>query len=828
MIAGHRPDRPARSARPAAAVSPPFRAPDHGYRRVTSRAVHAAAWIALLAGPASPDEVQLRDGRVLAGRFTYLPSVLVDPLQAARQAAEAGNTILVCDDELTRTMVARRQVVKVEEGPVDLGLERIRIQQNVPEKGRAVIGIGGAIRATPFDEFGRRILSLDTAGGRVDVVQGITEITPRWTRIQSIVTEQPILLDMRLATNIIPREELRRVIVQGTARTNSDERLRVVRLLIQGERYDEARRELDEVLRDFPELSGIVDQRRKLAEFSARQILAELSLRGRSGQDRLAMRLLDAFPIDNLGGETLEAIREARDRYQERQTQAQRLVARLEERVAGIEDEVSRRTAAEVVAEIREQLTFATVERLATFEQLSADAGAPADRLVAIAIGGWLLGVGGGTENLKLSLSAFRLRGLIRDYLRAAEQANRDELFARMREQEAFEPATVAAIAAHMRPPLDAPAAVSPGLHSLTLSGLPHGDTAACLVQLPPEYDPLRRYPAVVALHAAGMTPLSQVEWWAGMPARDGSRAGQATRHGVIVIAPAWTRPDQVGYEYSAREHAVVLGAVRESCRRFAIDTDRVFIAGHAQGGNAAWDIALAHPDTWAGMVGISATADKYVRFSMKNARRLPLYLVGGELDGGTLKRNAVELDEYFERSGPAGSPEDFDVTYVEYRGRGHEHFADEQLRIFDWLGRKKRSLFPQKIEAVSLRPWDRFFWWVEYDGPPERTVVLPAMWPPVKGTTAFEVEAKTLTAKPGNIVSVQCGAQSVRIWLSPELIDFSLPTTVKLAGTKLFSGQVIPDLRVMLEDLRLRADRQHPFWTVVEKKPAAAGRGRD
>jgi len=37
--------------------------------------------------------------------------------------------------------------------------------------------------------------------------------------------------------------------------------------------------------------------------------------------------------------------------------------------------------------------------------------------------------------------------------------------------------------------------------------------------------------------------------------------------------------------------------------------------------------------------------------------------------------------------------------------------------------------------------------------------------------------------------------------------------------GTGEFTGQVVPDARVLLEDLRLRGDRQHPFWAVVEKK---------
>jgi hypothetical protein len=78
-------------------------------------------------------------------------------------------------------------------------------------------------------------------------------------------------------------------------------------------------------------------------------------------------------------------------------------------------------------------------------------------------------------------------------------------------------------------------------------------------------------------------------------------------------------------------------------------------------------------------------------------------------------------------------------------------------------------------------------------------------------------------------VIRVQCGARNVRVWLAPEFIDFALPTSVTVAGERVFAGRVNPDLRVMLEDLRLRADRQHPFWAVVEKKPGgAAGRGRD
>ena len=775
------------------------------------------AILLLLLAPAAvarADRVELADGRVLEGRFAMLSGVAVDPFDESKEPRAGGEFILVCDDELTRTMVAKRRVTKAETAPVDLGMERLRIPQRISEAGRRVAGIGSILEATPFDQYGRRILSLATAGGRVDVVQGITEITPRWIRIQGIQTEKPLLLDMRMATSSVPRDVLKRVIEQHLDRSDSEQRLRIVRLLLQAERYEDATRELDEVLKDFPQLADLGRERRNLARLAAARLLEEIRLRGRSGQDRLAIGLLESFPADDADGEILEAVREARDDYRARRERAAGLVAAARARLSGVADEGDRMASAAVMDEIERELSFGTLERLATFERIGTEPSLSAERAVALAINGWLQ-ANVGTDNLKIALSGVRVRSLLRDYLRAADQPTRDTLLGRLRGEEAFDAPTVAALAARMRPPLDPPAPTSPGLHEVSAAGLAGEGDVGCLVQLPPEYDPLRRYPAVISLHAASSTPLNQIEWWAGMAAADGTRQGQAGRHGTIVIAPAWARKHQTAYEYSAREHAAVLAALREATRRFSIDTDRVFLSGHSMGGDAAWDIALAHPDLWAGLVAVTPAADRYVTHYWPNARSLPIYIVGGELDGGSLKRNMIDLDRYLSKG--------FDTTYVEYRGRGHEHFADEILRIFDWMSRKRRTFFPPEIDAVSLRPWDRFFWWVEMEAAPPRTVVLPANWPPPSGTRPCAIEAK-LGATNG--LSVRCGADRVRVWLSPELVDFARPVTVTLDGKQLQKGPVAADLTVLLEDLRLRADRQHPFWAVVDsvRKPRREG----
>ena len=769
-------------------------------------AIGLAAMLAARGGAvARGDTVELADGRVLEGRFAILTGVAVDPATAEFRG-QSGGPILMCDDDLTRTMVSKRRVVKVEPGATGAGQEKVTVPQRVPETGRRVAAVGGIVHATPFDEFGRRIISLATANGPVDVVQGITRITPRWTSLEGILTEQPVILDQRVATSSIPRDVLRRVIDQQIDHTSADERLRIVRLLLQAERYEEARAELDEVLADFPGLADLAEERRRLGELAATRLLEEILLRGRSGQDRLAIRLLENFPADEAGGEVLERVREARDSYRDRLALGRRLAETLRVKAAAIADEPQAAVIGRMLDEITAELSFSTLERLATFERLGTDSDMPADRAVALGVSSWLLGAAAATDNLKLACSAARVRDLVREYLSIDDAAARTRLRTALSREEAFDAATVAALARQMRPPVDPPAATAPGLHAVTVPVLEGEPPIECLVQLPPEYDPLRRYPAVVSLHAAWSTPLNQIEWWAGQAGADRIREGQAARHGTIVIAPAWAKAGQTTYEYSAREHTAVLAAVREATRRFAIDTDRLFLSGHSMGGDAAWDIALAHPDLWAGLVAIAPTAGKYVDHYWHNARTLPIYIVGGELDGAAIARNGMDLDRCFAKG--------FDTIYVEYRGRGHEHFSDEILRIFAWMQRRRRDFFPRAIDVVSMRPWDRFFWWIEMAGPPARTVVLPSQWPPPKDIRPFSIEGK---ATATNTLAIRCGAERVRVWLSPELVDFAPPLTITLDGRTIHGDAPQADVDVLLEDLRRRCDRQHPFWAVVE-----------
>jgi predicted esterase len=382
---------------------------------------------------------------------------------------------------------------------------------------------------------------------------------------------------------------------------------------------------------------------------------------------------------------------------------------------------------------------------------------------------------------------------------------------------EGSSPGYVARLLLNMKPPVETPLpeGATPGLYALTTPGIAGEPDVKYLVQLPPRYDPYRRYPTIVTLNGSGTTPSQQIDWWAGAySAAAQMRLGQGTRHGYIVIAPVWSKKHQYKFEYSAQEHAAVLFSLRDACRRFSIDTDRVFLSGHSMGGDAAWDIALAHPDLWAGAMPIVATGEKYVSRYWENAKAVPLYFVGGELDGNRMATNALHLDRYMKRAG-------YDVMVVEFLGRGHEHFIDEVQRLFEWMALHKRSFFPKEFNAVSMRDWDNFFWWAEVDDMPSRSTVLPFRWPPPAGTQPVKIEGKL---QPGNRVSLRTGAGRATIYLSPEMVDFEQRIEVSVNG-RTHRESIRQEVEVLLEDARTRADRQHPFHAKIELSTGRGGR---
>ncbi len=74
----------------------------------------------------------------------------------------------------------------------------------------------------------------------------------------------------------------------------------------------------------------------------------------------------------------------------------------------------------------------------------------------------------------------------------------------------------------------------------------------------------------------------------------------------------------------------------------------------------------------------------------------------------------------------------------------------------------------------------------------------------------------------PGtNTLVLTAGNSRATIWLSPEMVNFNARINVTVGGRRPSGvpAMIKPSVETMLEDLRVRGDRQHPFWAKVETR---------
>ncbi len=484
-------------------------------------------------------------------------------------------------------------------------------------------------------------------------------------------------------------------------------------------------------------------------------------------------------------------------------------MSELADHIATLDDAGQRKQCEALLEEMGRETSMGNFDRLAAYLVLSDDMALGHEQKVSLALGGWLVGSDYAERNLPITLSLVKARELVRRYMNEPVLLKRNEIEAELRSMEAVGVQLVARLISHMQPPLETPepSRETPGFYKLQVPiGIDREPDATYYVQLPPEYDPYVRYPTIVTLNGLGATPENQIDWWAGVQGSNGIRLGQATRHGYIVIAVDWQKEGQREYGFTAREHAVVLASLRDACRRFSINTDRVFLSGHSMGGDAAWDLGLAHPDLWAGVIPIVAVSRKYCNHYWQNAAMLPFYVVAGELDGDKIVENARDLDRYMRSR--------YDVTVVEYEGAATRTFTRRSSTCSTgWAAGRRGDFAPKEFEVSTMRTWDNYFWWLEVGDLPAKTIVEPSNWPPARGVRAAQLRGKVLA--DGDL-SVPSSVNDVTLWLSAELLPPGRRSIHVTIGGRRSNVQIQPDLSVLLDDVRTRGDRLHPFWAKI------------
>jgi dienelactone hydrolase len=724
------------------------------------------------------------------------------------------NSLVYIWDGLKRVVVRDSKVEKMVPGNDYRTGERFQLIQPLTKHAGEMPKEVISVEAGPWDDRGRRTFRYfgSRANRAIAMEQAIIEIGPHIVRYRGIDGFWVGVVD----TSQVPHAVIM-ALIGRVDQKNTEERERVIRFLMDAGWYPEAREELQRVIKDFSKTE--LSERAAgalvyITQAEATQRRSELDLRRKAQQHRAVARLLKTFQDKDISTAVQVDIREI-ERRDLQQQQADKSLAVDLRRLAGRLTATARAPWQKPLVEVLkaiDEAPDAVRDRFTAWRKAKEDPRATDEERFALAMSGYVVGHDMAVPDLKVAEVLWQARDGVRAYLTGAEPSERSGQAARL--EGLTWPAVVGVsdpvhrlelltrIVQLMPPPRHDPAE---DIDKTVLHRVLEDQNAVpteYAVRLPPEYHPLRSYPTVVVLHS-GPGPAAAIEEW----------AEEAARHGYILVAPEYNLPGKPhDYRYTISEHAAVELALRDARKRYAIDSDRVFVAGQLTGGNMAWDYALAHPDLFAGSVVISGLPAKYVPpYARTQQERVPLYCVLGELAPA-----AGEV--VFSRLVKPLILKAWDVTYVEYQRRGLETMPEEVPRAFDWMDRHRRDPYPKSFQVVTARESDNRFYGVVVKNFGNGRLTAPEAVE-LFGENLNPAEIK-MSSSTGRINLELKGIRSLDVWVSPKILDTKsksdVRVNVRLNRRDYISGRraiIKLDLESMLDDLRVRGDRQQLYW---------------
>jgi pimeloyl-ACP methyl ester carboxylesterase len=596
-------------------------------------------------------------------------------------------------------------------------------------------------------------------------------------------------------------------------------RMRLCDFFAQAGWFDVADKELDRLIKDFPDQKRRVEEARKMvARLRAREEWEQIKNWYHGARYEAVRKRIDKFPVGHAPDRVLADLREMKSKI----TQSDEMLAESKKALDACAKDVKTakgRSLASVVPLIKKELHATTVERLDAFLSQYRDAerqkqrqkspNYTPDELLALAVSGWLLGSPSAEPRPDPAISLWKTRQLVLEYCQESNAGARQKILARYEKEVAprvdFD--EVAQLIESL-PPVD-PGKITDELTEVTVG---KGKNAATYhLKLPPEYSHGRTYPVLIVLPNAGEKATTALKRW----------EKAAADHGYVLAAVDWDTGFKNRHNFGERDQDCVLDTLRDLRRRYQIDSDRVFLFGHAEGAKMAFDVGLSHPDLFAGVIPMNGGVYLYPRRYWRNAQYLPFYVINGTQSPGheTIRD---QMTDWTQRGYPA--------LWVEYKGRGGEFLGGEVPNVFDWM-RNQRRAFPLRQlgtgdgssnfgnEFCTLRVEDNRFYWLSTTDINARCIVPSDKWTitkdPARMTASINPETNEVFIK-------QRGLGQVTIWLgrSPKgqmMLDLEKTVQVRVGLASAFNKKVTPSLSVMLEDLVARGDRKHLYLAKIE-----------
>lgn len=777
---------------------------------IPCRMLCLTAAMALLVTVSDGGEITLRNGTVLKGNLFLMAGLREQATGINRSLGDKDvmpkpQLIIQVDNGWQKYHVPRRQIPdeNANKEIIPTRPESFTFKLLKSGQSKVIASVGSVLDVSPFNEFGQRTITLASPKGKLDIVQAVSRIEPDHVILDALNYQW----QMGMSLKAMPPDVLEKLIRQKIKPNDPVARFALVRFYSQAEMYGEAFQELDAITAEFPDLvprANVV--RTELTDYFGREVLRELNRRRAAGQHMLASQYATKLTTQKLSGSVMDDVHKFLKDYEDQG----KAIVRAQNLLAELQAKLKEPTVVEKLqplrAEINEQLNVETLPRLDAFLQSETDSRLTPDQRLALAYSGWVVGSVNAITDLNTAIRYWDARFMILEAARAENIQDRDQQYQELRRVEGIGPRVILQLTALLPTILDGHG-IRPGTpQAVQVTAEGQTPPVAYSVMLPPEYSPYHTYPLLIALRSRDRTSAEAMRWWCG----DLEQPGPAMRRGYIVIAPEYAEEKQPDYTYSSVAHQIVLDSLRDARKRFNVDSNRVFLAGHGMGADAAFDIGMSHPDEFAGVIPIGGECLNFPARTFMNGRYTAWYVIGRGYNHDTHdpnnpgvqreKSTADTFDSIFKYGFQ------FDFMLVEFLGRGLDRYMDEVPKLFEWMDLHRRQAVPKEVKAESLRKSDnRFFWVSAMDLP--WTAVLPA---PV-GSPVRRNMAITARITEGNTIRVESVANRYLIRLAPDSVDFDQRVEVIRVGGKrdrMFHGFVTPDLAAILDELRATGDR--------------------
>jgi predicted esterase len=789
--------------------------------------------------------IVFKDGFYLSGKVVEKRDFILDPSGVSVTIPLSGSLINL-DDMVRRMYFIPGQLQEVlEKKQIERDLMVLKRYANT-SRADAILPGWQVESFSPWNAKWERSLKVHVTrkdGNRyLNMDQRIVQVTPHFMHIQTLkynwdlfhLTKEMGVEGMRplLSSYFAEKKEIK----------DWDRRKLIAMFMHQAGWHKEAQKELDNLVEEYPSRKDdVAGLRATVKKVLADIFVEDIERAFKAGQHHEVQDRLKAYAKENMAPlvneKNLLLAQDLKNKYEnlsEKLGQAKTVLSALPKQMSS----ATRTPWANVAELILDELNYDTLGRLDTFlvfaeqhlrevKEKTKPTQSP-EQVMALAALGWLLGNGSAEPDVKNAQNLLRARAMVLEYQKTDNTVQRNQLLTSVLRDTNLSLDALARIIKNLPPPYPydkTKIGTEPLRLSIELADSRGGDY---YLQLPPDYHHQRSYPVLLVLHGAR-------ERADGLMGRMSDLAAQ---HGFILAAPLWAGNGRnVTYDYTAKEHAVVLDTLRDLRRRFQVDSDRVFLFGWEQGADAVLDIGMSHPDQFAGALSMcgsprffTAERDRY----QTNAQYLPFYLVDGDRDGANPKAIAAIFKEWVRGIYPA--------LYVEYKGRGSEWFQGELPTMFDWMSRKKRH-HPMKEmgrrhtgggvgeEFRTMRECDNRFYWLSTEAIDPHHLNTASNW--VRTVAPATLQANVAV---GNELIVKGGQKEAKIftqfniqakhfkqltlWLAPNVVDLSKPIRIRVNGSQVGSERIIPpNPSVLMEDFFYNGDRQRLYFAKVDLK---------